>query len=377
MREPGGMTAMRLSRRRLRANNVPNARVLTLTTAPVVVAAAVLGWLLGSAGLRNGQDAVRGAGVATPEEADAAASTPTAEGPSADDSGESSVERWIRVATSVIAPTTVLTALLFYFGYVETTAEYRYFGITLGTLGLTTQDLVLRSVAALYVPLGALLVLLLAMTWVHHTVSRRLAAGSSTTALRRWGVVLMLLGAAAFARGVVGIIVPEVARTEPVAVSPMSLALGTIAAAYGANLWRRTAPDRGDLRATAWSRRATLAFTAGLITLSLFWATNSFAAAYGRGRAVEVASRLQEDRPRVTLDTTERLFVISPDDSLGVEEAALPPEDGQRFRYRYTGLRLLVEAQGRMFLLPDRWNIDAGYTLVISVGDDVRFLVYR
>lgn len=328
-----------------------------------------------------GHGDVRGTGVATvPEGADiggGTSSSPTAAAGPADESGESSVERWIRIATSVIAPTTVLTALLFYFGYVETTAEYRYFGITLGTLGLTTQDLVLRSVAALYVPLGALLVLLLAMTWVHHTVSRRLAAGRSMTALRRWGGVLLLLGGAGFARGVIGIVIPEIARTEPVALSPLSLALGTIAAAYGVNLRRRTAPGRGDLRATAWSRRATLAFTGGLVTLSLFWATNSFAAAYGRGRAVEVASRLQEDRPRVTLDTTERLFVISPDDSLGVEEAELPREDGQRFRYRYTGLRLLVEAQGRMFLLPDRWDVDAGYTLVISVGDDVRFLVYR
>lgn len=330
----------------------------------------MLGWWLGNGRAREaGNDAQPTvAALPPPVERDA---------PSSETSGESSVERWIRITTSVLAPTTVLTALLFYFGYVETTAEYRHFGITLGTLGLSTQDLVLRSVAALYVPLGALLVLLLAMTWVHHTVSRRLSAGTSTTALRRWGLALVLLGAAAFARGVLGVVIPELARTEPVAVSPMSLALGTIAAAYGAELRRRTAPDRGDARAAAWPRRATLAFTAGLVTLSLFWATNSFAAAYGRGRALEIASRL-EDRPRVTLDTAERLFVISPDDSLGVTEARLEPvEEGQRLRFRYTGLRLLVEAQGRMFLLPDRWNIDAGYTLVIRVGDDVRFLVYR
>ena len=30
-----------------------------------------------------------------------------------------------------------------------------------------------------------------------------------------------------------------------------------------------------------------------------------------------------------------------------------------------------------MFLLPERWDIGAGYTLVINAGDDVRFLVYR
>jgi hypothetical protein len=89
-----------------------------------------------------------------------------------------------------------------------------------------------------------------------------------------------------------------------------------------------------------------------------------------------VASRLEQDRPQVTLDTTERLFVIG-QDPLGVREERLPVEAGQKFRYRYTGLRLLVEAGGRMFLLPTKWNDAAGYTLIERVDDDVRVLVYR
>jgi hypothetical protein len=30
-----------------------------------------------------------------------------------------------------------------------------------------------------------------------------------------------------------------------------------------------------------------------------------------------------------------------------------------------------------MFLLPTKWNQDAGYTLIERVNDDVRVLVYR
>jgi hypothetical protein len=336
---------------------------------PALLATAALGWWVGISRNRTGQD--------PPGTADAIPAPVAGTGSGAEESRESSVERWTRVATSVIAPTTLLTALLFYFGYVETTAEYRYFGITIGTLELTTQDLVLRSIGALYVPLGGLLALLIAMSWIHGAVSRRLTSGGSSRSLRRLGAALAILGAAGVVRGVIGVLVPEVARTEAVALSPLSLALGSMAAAYGARLWRRASGRVGDDRGTVWSRRASLALTAGLVTLSLFWATNSFAAAYGRGRALEAAARL-EDRPRVTLDTTERLFIVSSGDSLGVVETPLAPvENGQRFRYRYTGLRLLVEAQGRMFLLPDRWNIDAGYTLVISAGNDLRFLVYR
>ncbi len=344
--------------------------------------AAVLGWLLGSEGGRNG---VRGAGgrqahsSVEPERTTATAGPPDepasteAGSASAPDDGESTVERWVRLATGVIAPTTVLTALLFYFGYVATTAEYRYFGITLGTLGLSTQEVVLRSVAALYVPLGALLVLLLSMSWMHHTVSRWLAAETHTRSLRRAGVVLAALGTIGFARGVVGVAVPEVARTEPVAVSPTCLGLGVVTIAYGRYLLLRTAAQQRDPRETVWARRGGLLFTAGLVTLSLFWATNSFAGAYGRGRAVYVADRLGQDRPAVVLDTTERMFA----DYTGIDEVPLPAEDDQRFRYRYYGFRLLVQAGDRMFLLPERWQVEDGTTLVVQVGDDVRFFLYR
>jgi hypothetical protein len=349
----------------------------------------VLGWLLGHGSNRVGRTPVEEPDVdraARPAPAvdhpDASPRSSRAQATAADRAGgaepdsESSVERWVRLATSVIAPTTVLTALLIYFGYVATTAEYRHFGITLGTLEFSTQDLVLRSIGALYAPLGGLLVALLLGTWVQHTIGRWLAAGAHRRLLRGAAVVLVAGGVAAFARGVYGVVVPEVARTEPIAVSPLSLGLGVTAVAYGRYLLQRTAGEQPDPRRTIWLRRASLAFTAGLITLSLFWATNSFAGAYGRGRAADVAERLQEDRPRVTLDTTERLFVVSADDSLGVVEAPLPAEDGQTFRYRYTGFRLLVEANGRMFLLPDLWEAATGYTLVVRVDDDVRFLVY-
>ena len=294
-------------------------------------------------------------------------------GRSSAESGESGVERWVRLGTSVVAPTTVLTALLLYFGYVATATEFGHFGITLGTLGLSTQELVLRSIAALYVPLGGLLVLLLLATGLHAVVSGWLDAGVHQTTLRRAGNVLVLLGGAGVGRGLVGVVFPEVARTEPVATSPLSLGLGVMAVAYGWYLRRQTAEEEAtDRLGSIWSRRAVLTFTVGLITLSLFWATSSFAGAYGRGRAMDLADRLSSDRPAVVLDTTERLFA----DYRGVEETELPAEEGQRFRYRYYGFRLLVQAEGRMFLVPEQWRFEDGTTLVLTANDDVRFFLY-
>lgn len=49
------------------------------------------------------------------------------------------------VATTVIAPATMLSASLFYFGYVSSRAQHEYFGLDVDTIGLSTQDYVMRS----------------------------------------------------------------------------------------------------------------------------------------------------------------------------------------------------------------------------------------
>ena len=72
----------------------------------------------------------------------------------ADDALSSSrIERLISSATSVVAPLSLLTALMFYFGYAWARAQYDYFGIDVDTIGLSTQDYVMRSPAPLLTPL--------------------------------------------------------------------------------------------------------------------------------------------------------------------------------------------------------------------------------
>jgi hypothetical protein len=47
--------------------------------------------------------------------------------------------------SSVVAPITLISAILFYFGYVYTTTEYGYFGLDVDTIGLSTQEFIMRS----------------------------------------------------------------------------------------------------------------------------------------------------------------------------------------------------------------------------------------
>src|SRR5215211_3967643 len=63
--------------------------------------------------------------------------------------------RLTRILGQFVAPTTVLTALLFYFGFAHLYWFFYYFGVDSSVLGPSTRDYVMRSVDALWIPLIA------------------------------------------------------------------------------------------------------------------------------------------------------------------------------------------------------------------------------
>lgn len=82
-------------------------------------------------------------------------------------------ERWLSVGGSIIAPATLVSALLFYFGYVSSRAQYDYFGIDVDTIALSTQDYIMRSPQPLLVPLLVLTLSGAALLVLHIQVRRR------------------------------------------------------------------------------------------------------------------------------------------------------------------------------------------------------------
>jgi hypothetical protein len=286
---------------------------------------------------------------------------------------DSSSTRWgslleqLSTVAGVLAPTTVITALLYYYGYVATYARFGYFGVDLATLRLSTQDLVLKSVAVLYVPCAVLLGLGIAYLVIRNRTRMALAARARWRSLRRVGRVAVALGVGLIIRAVVGVVVPSVAVTEFPATTPMALGAGTLSLLYGRHLLRNTVPGRGDMV----PGNAVVILGAGIVILSLFWAANTFAAAYGSGQA-ERDSKALTSRPAVTLDTRERLYL----NTACAEETLLPADTDQSFRYRNRGLRLLAVGSDRLFLIPDRWR-DGCQILVVRDDDSVRIQLGR
>jgi hypothetical protein len=305
--------------------------------------------------------------------------TEATKAPPAEDGAEGLSFARLKQLTSIIAPTTMITALLFYFGYIGTKSRFAYFGVYLDMTDLSNQQLLLYGLEVIYVPAALGFTAVLVAVAIHAGVIWLLDVRKSDTAALVIGLGAILLGILLIGRALVGILVPQVADHEYPATTQLALTLGPAMTAYG--IWicvrrarRATADDRGASAFVTWYdgammkglRRSGQIGAAGLIVAGLFWTVHAFAWAYGPGLAYEDAVELPK-RPEVVLDTTERLSDVPP----LITESTLPATKEAAFRYRYRGLRLLLASGGRLFLVPRNWTVQ-GRTLVVPYNSDVR-----
>ncbi len=261
-------------------------------------------------------------------------------------------ERWLSIGGSIVAPVTALTTLLFYFGYVSVREEYLYFGLDVDTIGLSTQDFVMRSGQPLLVPLLVLPLLAAAAVLAARRLRSRVLAhprAAETTGGAILAVGVLLIGA-----------YPVLGEwTYYPLVTPLGMALGGAVAAYTVAV--RQAPTAA--RVALWL----------VVAAGIFWATATVAQWSGAGLAREQADTMGE-LPQVVVDTTERLYLHSPD----LTETALPEAEGQDYAFRYRGWRLLIQKGDRMFLAPCRPTADrcvwrpGSPTVLLEEGRDGR-----
>jgi hypothetical protein len=281
--------------------------------------------------------------------------------------------------SAVIAPTTVATAMLLYFGYIGTRARFAYFGVYLELTELSSRDLVLYGIEVLYLPVAILLLTVLAVVLIHLGASWATTRDQGRNGVLMAAGVVALIGVLLTARAVIGLLVGHVARAEPAASTPLAMATGPVLVAYACWLAARVGihHDRAAPALRSWYlsrpvrtlRLTALTAAVGLAVTGLFWAGTSFAWRLGEGRAYDDALQLPS-RPEVVLDTGQRLIDLPP----FVQETKLPAGKGDRFHYRYRGLRLLIQAGDRLFLVPGQWTAQ-GRTLVVPYDDSIRLQV--
>jgi hypothetical protein len=281
------------------------------------------------------------------------------------------LERWIRSGATIIAPATALSALLFYFGYVSARSQYEYFGIDVDTIGLGTQDYIMRSPQPLLAPLLVLTLVGAGVFALHAATRRRIAAAAA--GVLRVARALSIAGLALLGAGVSLLVIYIQLRDWALynLVTPLLIALGAALTAYGSRVRKLVAhpePDSGPTQPqrSQLARRTSSTLIYVLIAAGVFWTTATVAQWTGRGLAQYQAQNLNR-LPSVILDTKERLYLRSP----GIEETVLPDSQGQTFHYRYRRLRLLIHGHDRMFLVPDAWSA-SNSTLIVAKDGSVR-----
>jgi hypothetical protein len=296
-----------------------------------------------------------------------AASREPGETPKAD--AASRTRTVLELLALVATPTTLLIALAFYFGWKLTESRAAYFGIDYSTLGFSTQDYLLRSADALYVPLGGIVVAGLVALAAHMFVSDCLTHGRRLQLLHRLVPAMAAIGAVLFVTGAYGVF-----RQLPFEIHylfvPLSPGFGIVLLAYAGYVHDRLASL--DSAASATGPRLSpgsvgIVLISLFVVLSLFWATSLYATALGRGRAERLAVDLSS-RPGVVVYSEEQLGLSGP----GVIEEALA-ETSSVFGFRYGGLRLLIRTDDKYFLLPDGWTRSIGTVIVLPDAAGLRF----
>jgi hypothetical protein len=181
--------------------------------------------------------------------------------------------------------------------------------------------------------------------------------------LDRTRLAMTGLGAVLVLVGLIGLFWPQAtAFLGPFL--PLALVAAAILLAYGEHLRPRRAGGASGVPV----RVVALLVTLGL--LGTIWAIALYAQQLGREAALTSEASLSSD-PEVVLYSTERLAIAGS----GVQSDSLTM-DGSRFRFRYSGLRLLTRTAGKYVLLPAGWQPGRDSVFFIADNDSIRADVF-
>jgi hypothetical protein len=279
----------------------------------------------------------------------------------------SSLGQVTRMLGTIVAPTTLLTSLLFYFGWSHAYWFFDYFGVNSTLLGLTTRDYVQRSLDGLFVPVTVVAGAGLPVLWGHAALRARLAAGSRPGVLRIL-IPAMAIGGFVLAVGGLWSVFGQTVLDQHLAAAPVSLALGVLLLVYAVHLRSWLAGKQRAELATGlhWAPVAEWAAVFVLVGLSLFWAANDYAAAVGRSRARQFVAELPT-YPSAVVYSERSLSLEAP----GVREVRCR-DPRAAYRFRYDGLKLVLQSGDQYLFVPAAWSPTDGVAIVMPRNDSLR-----
>jgi hypothetical protein len=245
---------------------------------------------------------------------------------------------------AVIAPVTLITALAYYFGYRRESTFAGYFGIDPSTLGFTTNDYVLRSVDALFVPITVVLLVAFGAVFLHALAGDRLGRVNLVPIAAVAGLCALILGIALLAGSPLA--------HDYAYLQALGPAVGVTLLLYA--LSRSRSVNRHAVGAAVFVGIA-------VVLVSLFWATSDYASTRGRADARDLARDITV-LPSVAIFSKENLDINPLGPGGGVQQGVqsgggCPLIRTKRFStgaypYVYRDFTLLLQSGGNYFLTP-------------------------
>jgi hypothetical protein len=297
---------------------------------------------------------------------------------------ESQLISGFRVVGMIAAQTTVVVAILYYFGWARTYVQLGYFGVSSAVAKLSVTDYVLRSLNVTVRPLVILGILMLGiLTGLHLSANLviRQAKRGRYIARNLIAAIGCTVGAALLVAGLLGfynVIIysgryPIVPIILAVGIALLGYCIHTVGLAKRATT--KLANDgRGDTthkedddHENEWVGRAQTMVIVIVAVALTFWTVAVYAGNAGQQSGEEIERDLPT-RQSVTVYSKFNLQLQAP----GVRIDKIVGNDNE-YRYRYSGLRLLLYANGRYILLPDGWVHKQAPAFILDERDGLRF----
>ncbi|GAA2428975.1 hypothetical protein [Streptomyces macrosporus] len=278
---------------------------------------------------------------------------------------------FIEKAAYVVTPGTVVFGLLYYFGNMYYNAYYSYFGIHASDLALTTQDRLVGSPPAIFLPLWAMLAVGFAVFLVFPLVKHRIFYAKALSKQRRAQWIIALLGAflvllsfpiymrAGWWMAFTSRFLP---RTWLKDLVPLSLVAAGALLLLLVLYLKRGAGQRGD---RSW--RIAEGCIIAMVAMVVFYATTQYAGGAGRSKAASIARSDYVGLTPVLIHSKTPIFPSSPAAQCEDRGAAYMP-----YRFRCKGFRVLAKSSTRFFLVPWQRPRDGDITLVLRDDDTIR-----
>ncbi|HWM06681.1 MAG TPA: hypothetical protein VNP92_30455 [Actinophytocola sp.] len=284
------------------------------------------------------------------------------EPPPAEDTEEgadSGMSRAFRVIAAVVANTTLFTSLLYYFGLVFTQVFFAHFRVHYTLLSQPADEILGRGVDGLFLPLSGIAGAVLVVALVIRLLKVRLSARSWSNLLRYGTPVAGVLG-------VVCLVVAVPASLDPGSFSDYP-GLPGFGAAIGVVLlvlaWRRWNSAAGPITRGVAVVESVITFL--LVSIGLFWAVGDYSASVGDRRGYETEARIPA-MPSVVVYSALGLNLAGD----GVRETQCTQPEAA-YKYRYDGLKLLLQSGGQYVFLPATWRTTSGSAFVVPRTDSL------